>query len=150
MRLVADGTTVLLTTQYLEEADQLASRVVVIDRGQVIADDTPAQLKSHLGNTVIELDMVRDDRAARAAELLRGGFEEAPRVEGPRVSLLSSDGSRPLLDVLRALETHGLVPGAVAVREPSLDDVFLQLTGHSGGADPAVGGSGGPPAEPTP
>jgi daunorubicin resistance ABC transporter ATP-binding subunit len=149
-RLVADGTTVLLTTQYLEEADQLASRVVVIDRGQVIADDTPAQLKSHLGNTVIELDMVRDDRAARAAELLRGGFEEAPRVEGPRVSLLSSDGSRPLLDVLRALETHGLVPGAVAVREPSLDDVFLQLTGHSGGADPAVGGSGGPPAEPTP
>ncbi|UWE09953.1 ATP-binding cassette domain-containing protein [Actinacidiphila bryophytorum] len=137
-RLVADGTTVLLTTQYLEEADQLASRVVVIDRGRVIADDEPALLKSHLGNTVIELDMVGEERAARAADLLRAGFEEAPRIEGPHLSLVSRDGSRPLLEVLRVLESHDLVPGTVAVREPSLDDVFLQLTGRSGGT-PAAG-----------
>ncbi|WP_329181640.1 ATP-binding cassette domain-containing protein [Streptomyces sp. NBC_01477] len=139
-RLVADGTTVLLTTQYLEEADQLASRVVVIDHGQVIADDTPALLKSRLGNTVIELDMAGADRAEQAADLLQGRFEEPPHVDGPGVSLASRDGSRPLLEVLRLLETHGLVPGTVAVREPSLDDVFLQLTGHSGGADPIADG----------
>ncbi|MFG1811679.1 ATP-binding cassette domain-containing protein [Streptomyces sp. NPDC049040] len=139
-RLVADGTTVLLTTQYLEEADQLASRVVVVDRGRVIADGTPALLKSRLGNTVIELDMVSADRAERAAELVRAGFDEPPRTDGPRLSLLSRDGSRPLLDVLRRLESQGLVPGTVAVREPSLDDVFLQLTGHSGRAGPTAAG----------
>ncbi|WUH90770.1 ATP-binding cassette domain-containing protein [Streptomyces sp. NBC_00433] len=137
--LVADGTTVLLTTQYLEEADQLASRVVVIDHGQVIADDTPALLKSRMGSTVIEIDMVSDDRAARAADLLRGGFSEPPRVDGPRLSLASREGTRPLLEVLRVLESHDLVPGTVAVREPSLDDVFLQLTGLPGGDGPGGG-----------
>ncbi|SHN35009.1 ATP-binding cassette domain-containing protein [Actinacidiphila paucisporea] len=134
--LVADGTTVLLTTQYLEEADQLASRVVVIDHGQVIADDTPALLKSRMGSTVIELDMVSADRAARAAGLLHGGFSEPPRVDGSRLGLASREGSRPLLEVLRVLESHDLAPGTVAVREPSLDDVFLQLTGLPGGDPP--------------
>src|SRR5207244_1614617 len=68
--LVADGTTVLLTTQYLEEADRLADRVVVVDRGRVIADDTPAALKSQLGSTVTELGMGGDQEAARAVALL--------------------------------------------------------------------------------
>ncbi|GAB2815108.1 daunorubicin resistance protein DrrA family ABC transporter ATP-binding protein [Streptomyces chlorus] len=127
--LVDGGTTVLLTTQYLEEADQLAHRVVVIDRGRVIADDTPARLKAHLGSAVIEFDMGKAERALWAAELLRGHFAESPRTDASRVRLASRDGSRQLLDVLRLLDAHGLVPITVAVREASLDDVFLQLTG---------------------
>ncbi|MEV0692520.1 ATP-binding cassette domain-containing protein [Streptomyces sp. NPDC050388] len=127
--LVDDGTTVLLTTQYLDEADRLAHRVVVIDRGRVIADDTPARLKTHLGDTVIEFDMGEARRALWAAELLRAHFAESPRVDASRVRLASRDGSRQLLDGLRLLDAHGLVPSTVAVREASLDDVFLQLTG---------------------
>ena len=91
--LVSDGTTVLLTTQYLEEADKLAGRVVVIDHGRVIVDDSPAALKARLGNTVIELDMAEDPRAARAAELLGARLGEAPEVEGSRIGLASRDGS---------------------------------------------------------
>ncbi|WP_335971396.1 ATP-binding cassette domain-containing protein [Streptomyces sp. CA2R106] len=139
-RLVADGTTVLLTTQYLEEADQLADRVVVIDHGRAIADGTPALLKAELGNTVIELDMGGPGRAEQAAGALRGRLPEPPGTEGDRLRLVSHDGSRPLLGVLRALDEQGLVPEGVAVRESSLDDVFLQLTGHRSG--PA--GDGGP------
>ncbi|GAB2451363.1 ATP-binding cassette domain-containing protein [Streptomyces incanus] len=128
-QLVDGGTTVLLTTQYLEEADRLAHRVVVIDRGRVIAADTPARLKAHLGSAVIEFDMGEAERALWAAELLRGRFAESPRTDASRVRLASRDGSRQLLDVLRLLDAHGLVPSTVAVREASLDDVFLQLTG---------------------
>ncbi|MFE5325319.1 ATP-binding cassette domain-containing protein [Embleya sp. NPDC056575] len=137
--LVADGTTVLLTTQYLEEADQLASRVVVIDRGRVIADDTPAALKARLGNTIIELDVEETRRAARAAELVSARFSTRPDVEGTRLRLTSHDGSRPLLEILRVLDAHGLVPGAVAVHESSLDDVFLELTGRRAGDAPDSG-----------
>ncbi|BBA98541.1 putative ABC transporter ATP-binding protein [Actinacidiphila reveromycinica] len=134
-RLVADGTTVLLTTQYLEEADRLADRVVVIDHGRAIADGTPALLKADLGNTVIELDMGDPGRAARAAEALGGRLPEPPGTEGGRLRAVSHDGSRPLLGLLRALDERGLVPEAVAVRESSLDDVFLRLTGHRSGPD---------------
>ncbi|MFF7250170.1 ATP-binding cassette domain-containing protein [Embleya sp. NPDC008237] len=134
--LVADGTTVLLTTQYLEEADQLAERVVVIDRGRVIADDTPAALKARLGNTVIELDLEEAGRGERAAQLVSGRISTRADVEGSRLRLTSHDGSRPLLDILRLLDAHGLVPGAVAVHESSLDDVFLELTGRRANAAP--------------
>ncbi|MEU0941005.1 ATP-binding cassette domain-containing protein [Embleya sp. NPDC005971] len=134
--LVADGTTVLLTTQYLEEADQLAERVVVIDRGRVIADDTPAALKARLGNTVIELDLEEAGRGEWAAQLVSARFSTRADVEGSRLRLTSHDGSRPLLDILRLLDAHGLVPGAVAVHESSLDDVFLELTGRRANAAP--------------
>jgi len=131
--LVDDGTTVLLTTQYLEEADRLAERIVVIDHGRVVVDDTPALLKARLGNTVIELDMAETVRAARAAALIGDGFADRPEVDGSTVSLASRDGSRPLLDVLHLLEGSDLVPRTVSVRESSLDDVFLALTGHRTG-----------------
>ncbi|WP_371483219.1 ATP-binding cassette domain-containing protein [Kitasatospora sp. NBC_00315] len=143
--LVNDGTTVLLTTQYLEEADRLASRVVVVDEGRIIVDDTPAALKARLGNTVIELAMGDEDRAARAVAVLTGRLPEPPAREGPLLTLASRDGSRLLLEALHLLDESGLVPRAVAVRESSLDDVFLALTGHrtaSGGPTAA-----GPPGE---
>ncbi|MFG3052571.1 ATP-binding cassette domain-containing protein [Kitasatospora sp. NPDC048239] len=128
--LVKDGTTVLLTTQYLEEADRLASRVVVVNEGRIIADDTPAVLKARLGNTVIELGMGDEARAERAAAVIADRVAESPEREGDLLRLASQDGSRLLIDVLHALEAGALVPRTVTVRESSLDDVFLALTGH--------------------
>jgi daunorubicin resistance ABC transporter ATP-binding subunit len=128
--LVAEGTTVLLTTQYLEEADRLAERIVVVDGGRVIANDTPAALKGQLGSTVIELGMGDAARAARAEELLSRMLATRPEQQGATIRLTSGNGSRELIDVLRALDDRDLAPATLAVREPSLDDVFLALTGH--------------------
>ena len=128
--LVAEGTTVLLTTQYLEEADRLAERIAVVDGGRVIANDTPAALKSQLGTTVIELGMGEPARAAYAEQLLSRMLTARPEQDGATIRLTSGNGSRELIDVLRALDDQGLAPATLAVREPSLDDVFLALTGH--------------------
>jgi ABC-2 type transport system ATP-binding protein len=128
--LVADGTTVVLTTQYLEEADRLASRVAVVDEGRVIANDTPTALKARLGSTVIELGFTDAAAAERARGLLVGTVAGAPELEGTIVRLSSADGARLLVDALRTLDAEGLVPATLTVREPSLDDVFLALTGH--------------------
>jgi ABC-2 type transport system ATP-binding protein len=128
--LVAEGTTVLLTTQYLEEADRLAQRIAVIDHGRVIANDTPAALKAHLGRTVIELGMGEEARAARALELLAVSLPARPEREAATLRLASQDGARVLIGVLRSLDDHDLTPATLAVREPSLDDVFLSLTGR--------------------
>ncbi len=132
--LVVEGTTVLLTTQYLEEADRLAGRVAVVDGGRVIAEGTPADLKAQLGDTVIEIGMA-DEAAAVAAEamLLRGG-ERAER-EATTIRVPSPDGPRSLMRVLRLLDAEQTLPARLSVREPSLDDVFLRLTGHR--AEPA-------------
>jgi daunorubicin resistance ABC transporter ATP-binding subunit len=150
--LVADGATVLLTTQYLEEADRLADRIAVVDDGRVIANDTPSTLKAELGSTVIELGMGDGARAARAEDLLSRTLAVRPERDGTTVRLTSHDGSRMLMDVLRSLDDDDLAPATLAVREPSLDDVFLALTGHrakgdaaapaatDGGAQPARGG----------
>jgi ABC-2 type transport system ATP-binding protein len=135
--LVAEGTTVLLTTQYLEEADRLAERIVVVDGGRVIANDTPAALKGQLGSTVIELGMGDAARAARAEELLSRMLATRPEQQGATIRLTSGNGSRELIDVLRALDDRDLAPATLAVREPSLDDVFLALTGHRTEDDPA-------------
>ncbi|WP_431682649.1 ATP-binding cassette domain-containing protein [Kitasatospora sp. KL5] len=145
--LVDDGTTVLLTTQYLEEADRTAARVVVVDEGRIIADDTPAALKARLGDTVIELAMGDRDRAARAAAALVPGLGAAPQQEGDLLRLGAQDGARLLMDVLHVMDEAGLAPRRVAVREPSLDDVFLSLTGHR---TPAPGPAAGPAEARTP
>ena len=142
--LVADGTTVLLTTQYLEEADRLAHRIAVVDDGRVIANDTPAALKAQLGSTVIELGMDESARALQAGDLLAERLQARPERDGATVRLTSDDGSRLLIDVLRLLDDHELAPATLAVREPSMDDVFLALTGHraeegaAAGSGPAV------------
>jgi ABC-2 type transport system ATP-binding protein len=128
--LVAYGTTVLLTTQYLEEADRLAQRIAVVDGGRVIANDTPAALKAQLGSTVIELGMGGAACALQAGDLLAERLRARPERDGPTVRLTSGDGSRLLIDVLRLLDDHQLAPVTLAVREPSMDDVFLAITGH--------------------
>ncbi|MCI0635349.1 MAG: ATP-binding cassette domain-containing protein [Actinobacteria bacterium] len=130
--LVAEGTTVLLTTQYLEEADRLAERVAVVDRGQVIANDTPAHLKSQLGGTVIELGFGDEAAAARAMPEVAAAAGDDGRVEleERKVRITTPDGARLLMGVLRHLDANDLEPANLAVREPSLDDVFLSLTGH--------------------
>jgi daunorubicin resistance ABC transporter ATP-binding subunit len=128
--LVADGTTVLLTTQYLEEADHLANRIMVIDHGRVIADGTAAELKARLGATVVELsfaDAAESGLATAALEPLELG--RLDRDDGT-VRLSVREGAPALMAVLRTLDGQGLEPQAAAVREPSLDDVFLTLTGR--------------------
>jgi ABC-2 type transport system ATP-binding protein len=128
--LVADGTTVVLTTQYLEEADRLAARVAVVDEGHVIADDTPAQLKTRLGSTVIEIGLADASSATRAQEILARAGTASPELEDSTVRVTTHEGARLLVDALRALDGEGIVPVTLTVREPSLDDVFLALTGH--------------------
>jgi daunorubicin resistance ABC transporter ATP-binding subunit len=128
--LVAQGTTVLLTTQYLEEADQLADRIVVIDRGRAIADGTASELKARLGATVVELQMdAPADAAAVREALARLELGELVQ-EGATVRLSAGSGPRALMETLRALDARGLEPAQLTVREPSLDDVFLTLTGR--------------------
>jgi ABC-type multidrug transport system ATPase subunit len=129
--LVAEGTTVLLTTQYLEEADRLAERIAVVDHGRVIANDTPAALKAQLGGTVIELGFANESRAARALEhVARAASDAHVELEDRLVRVTSRDGARQLMGVLRPLDSSELEPATVMVREPSLDDVFLSITGH--------------------
>jgi len=137
--LVADGTTVLLTTQYLEEADRLADRIAVIDGGKKIAEGTSSELKATLGATIIEMTFATDADAVRAQGLVAGiGHVE---VDGHTVQLSVDDGARSVLAAARALDDdHEVVPATFVVREPTLDDVFLALTGHDTGvpaAEPA-------------
>jgi ABC-2 type transport system ATP-binding protein len=131
--LVDEGTDVLLTTQYLDEADRLASHMVVIDHGKAIATGTPAELKQEAGRSVIEVAVrERDDLAAVAKVLaqVRGGepqIDESTR----RVTLSVEGGMELLQDALKHLETLDIVLDDVAMRQPKLDEVFLALTGES-------------------
>jgi len=143
--LVADGTTVLLTTQYLEEADRLANDIAVVDGGKVIARGTPAELKSRLGSTVIELALADEGNAMRAEAVVAPFVPKRPEREGSTLRLTSDDGPRVLIEVLRSLDAEDLTPIGLAVREPSLDDVLLSLTGRH--AEPAA--VPGPEAVPT-
>jgi ABC-2 type transport system ATP-binding protein len=128
--LVAHGTTVLLTTQYLEEADLLADRIVVLDRGTAIAEGTSSELKAHFGATVIELTMDTPQEAAAIDAALAGLGLGDVALEGDTVRISARRGARTLMETLRALDARGIEPDGLAVREPSLDDVFLALTGH--------------------
>jgi ABC-2 type transport system ATP-binding protein len=127
--LVADGTTVVLTTQYLEEADQLAAQVAVVDEGRVIASDAPARLKARLGTTVIELGFSDTTTAAQARDRVARDGRTA-EYDASTVRLTTDDGACVVVDALRALDAAGIVPATLSLREPSLDDVFLALTGH--------------------
>ncbi len=139
--LVNDGTTVLLTTQYLEEADRLASRIAVVDFGRVIANDTPSALKAQLGSTVVEMGVRGDGRAERAERLLAQGIGGRVEREGDTIRITSDQGARVLIDVLRLLDGDELSPDTLTVREPSLDDVFLALTGRHAEAESHAAGA---------
>ncbi len=134
--LVAEGATLLLTTQYLEEADRLADNIVVIDRGKVIAEGTADQLKAQVGGEVVEV-VVRDaGRTGDAARLVGSTAGGEPKVDQhTRKVSVPVRGDRPAADVLiaslRGLDAEGIAVQDVAVRRPTLDDVFLTLTGHA-------------------
>jgi len=127
--LVDGGTTVLLTTQYLEEADRLARRIAVVDHGRVIAEGTPAQLKADLGATVLDVGLPDPATAATAAEILDKVGTKPPTVDGSSIELPVDNGPQSAMEALRMLDAHAIVPTTFVLREPSLDDVFLALTG---------------------
>lgn len=130
--LVKEGVTLLLTTQYLEEADQLADEIAVIDTGKVIARGTSDALKKQVGGERLEV-VVESQHVARTIEIvtsvagIKPSFDEGIR----QISAPVSTGSKALLDVLKSLDEAGIHPLDIGLKRPSLDDVFLSLTGHS-------------------
>jgi ABC-2 type transport system ATP-binding protein len=131
--LVADGTTVLLTTQYLEEADQLADRIAVIDRGRVIARGTADELKDEIGGERLELVVASATDLQIVARVLSEVGSGEPTVDEHtrKVDVLVDGGTRALIEALRRLDAQGVVVQDIALHRPTLEDVFLSLTGHT-------------------
>ena len=140
-RLVDGGTTVLLTTQYLEEADRLADDIAVIDDGRVIAQGTSDELKSSIGGQHIELSLVSDEDCDATLEILRGQSAVEPEVSSDRrtLAVTVSDGPGALQSVLARVKERGIRLHDAGMRRPTLDDVFLQLTGHAASAEDEEG-----------
>ncbi len=128
--LVADGTTLLLTTQYLEEADRLADQICVVDHGKVLAEGTSAQLKAKLGGAAVEVILPDEATAAQAAACLEGIGDEAPVIDGLAVRVATTTGLSTTAEVVRRLENTELEVSSLELRQPSLDEVFLALTGQ--------------------
>ncbi|WP_410640905.1 ATP-binding cassette domain-containing protein [Amycolatopsis sp. lyj-346] len=130
--LVADGTTVLLTTQYLEEADQLADSIVVIDHGRVIARGTADELKAQIGGERLELVVASAADLPVTLDVLRevGTGEPSGDDHTRRAEILVDTGPKALIEALRRLDAHGITVQDVGLHRPTLDDVFLSLTGH--------------------
>jgi ABC-2 type transport system ATP-binding protein len=131
--LVSDGTTVLLTTQYLEEADQLADSIVVIDKGKVIARGTADELKAQIGGERLELVVDSADDLAVTATVLRevGSAEPSVDEHTRKVDVLVEAGPKALIEALRRLDAQNVAVHDVGLHRPTLDDVFLSLTGHA-------------------
>ena len=129
--LVRDGTTVLLTTQYLEEADRLADRISVVDRGRVIAEGTSAELKARLGGALVEVRLSDAAEAGQVLGTLSGAGSGPATVEDEIVRVPAGEGTATLAEVVRRLDAAGITARGLQLREPSLDEVFLALTGHA-------------------
>jgi ABC-2 type transport system ATP-binding protein len=129
--LVAGGVTVLLTTQYLEEADALADRILVIDHGIIIAEGTANELKAQFATTVIEIGFRDQGQAARSAELLATVGDVRNEDSLVRVGVSGEASAQAMLESVRRLDGAGIEPATMVLREPTLDDVFLALTGHA-------------------
>jgi ABC-2 type transport system ATP-binding protein len=132
--LVADGCTVLLTTQYLDEADQLADRISVIDRGRKVAEGTPDELKSSVGDSTLQLQLAEGADQELAAQVVRRvvGQEPVLTPESARMNVPLDDAD-DAADVLIALRQADIPIASVSVAKPTLDEVFLALTGHDAG-----------------
>jgi ABC-2 type transport system ATP-binding protein len=141
--LVSDGTTVLLTTQYLEEADLLADQIVVVDHGQIIARGTSDDLKAQVGGERLEVTIARGGDLDAAVHALSAHASGDIRVDSDqrRVVVPVSNGARILADAVRDLDAAGLTLDDLALRRPTLDDVFLMLTGHEAEEKPADDGA---------
>jgi ABC-2 type transport system ATP-binding protein len=131
---VAEGTTVLLTTQYLDEADRLADTIAVIDHGRLIAEGTSDQLKDRVGGERLEIRLDDAADAGLAAQALAQLSDERPLVEGDAVKLSVREHRGAIVEAVRRLSDAGVGVDDLALRRPTLDDVFLTLTGH--GAEP--------------
>ena len=132
-RLVGRGATVLLTTQYLEEADRLAANVAVIDHGGVIAEGSPTELKSRVGGERVEVTTSAREGAPEAAQALQAIADGEVQVD-PRTATVTvpvRGGSRSLMDAVRLLDASAVDVADISLRRPTLDDVFLSLTGHA-------------------
>jgi daunorubicin resistance ABC transporter ATP-binding subunit len=145
-QLVTGGATVLLTTQYLEEADRLADNIVVINDGRIIAEGTPIELKAGLGSTVVEIRVADPAGAQRAAARLQK-IAPTGMLDGRTLAVKVPDKGPAVQEVIRLLDAGAIVAESLAIREPTLDDVFLQLTGHRAGTvpdepDPQMTGAG--------
>jgi len=136
--LVAGGTTLLLTTQYLDEADELADEIVVIDHGLVIAAGTSEQLKDRVGGDVLEFTVPDRTRCGDAVTAISKIGESEPHVDKETgvISMgVGSRGSDALIEAVRTLDGAAVETRGLALRRPSLDDVFLALTGHAAEED---------------
>ena len=129
--LVSGGNTVLLTTQYLDEADRLADRIAVIDQGQVIAEGTPAELKNRVGGDRLDIHLCDGGRGEEAIAALTTIASSRPFIENGSVSVPVAERRGSIADAVRRLDDAGIAIDDIAVRTPTLDDVFLQLTGHA-------------------
>jgi ABC-2 type transport system ATP-binding protein len=132
--LVGRGTTLLLTTQYLDEADELANTIVVVDHGEIIASGTPNQLKDQVGGDLLEFTVPDRARLDDAVHAVVGLSDAAPTVEteAKRVKVpVGNRGSTALVDAVRRLDAAGVETENLALHRPSLDDVFLAVTGHA-------------------
>lgn len=128
--LVEGGTSILLTTQYLDEADELADKIAVIDHGKVIAEGTSDQLKSKLGGDVVEFEVLETSQVVPALKVAQKFSSKKPTSENTTITMPAKDGSKSLLDVVRALDEAKIKVESIALHRPSLDDVFLTLTGE--------------------
>jgi len=135
--LVSDGTTVLLTTQYLEEADQLADTIAVIDRGKLIAQGTADELKAQTGGERLELVVSDVSELPKAKQVLGDVGSDEPQADeqSRRVSVLVDTGPKALIEALRRLDIESVSVLDVGLHRPTLDDVFLSLTGHAAEED---------------
>lgn len=130
--LVSNGTTVLLTTHYLDEADQLADIISVIDRGTVIAEGTPTDLKSQIGGDQLDVALSKQDEVSRAAAILAAVTGEQPVVhkELARISAPAMNRAATLTEAVRRLDAEAIVVSDIGIRQPTLDEVFVRLTGR--------------------
>jgi ABC-2 type transport system ATP-binding protein len=131
--LVTEGTTVLLTTQIMEEAEHLANQIVVMDNGRVVAHGTADELKDHLGGNVLEVRVTHSSDLEKATTLVTDLASTRPRLDPDlkQISFPIEGGASVLIAAGRALEDGGIEIEDLGIRRPSLDDVFLSLTGHA-------------------